>query len=134
MMKVSVKFYAHLGDLVGKKSKMEIELQEHATVSHLLDVLLLDSKIKEHILDVNEDIKSDITIMRNGREIKFLEGLSTVLHPDDEIQIFPVVAGGSALKLETELLIVDEALESDYNAKIHVRRVVESLRGCTQQK
>jgi molybdopterin synthase sulfur carrier subunit len=93
-MKVSVKFYAHLGDLVDKKSTMEIELQEGATVSHLLDVLLLDSKIKEHILDNDEEVKSDITIMRNGREIKFLDGLDTALNPGDEIQIFPVVAGG----------------------------------------
>ena len=94
MMKVSVKFYAHLGDLVGKKSRLEIELAEGATVSHLLDVLLLDSKIKEHMLDENEEVKSDITIMRNGREVKFLEGLDTILNHDDEIQIFPVVAGG----------------------------------------
>ncbi|MGY5857773.1 MAG: ubiquitin-like small modifier protein 1 [Candidatus Thorarchaeota archaeon] len=94
MMKVSVKFYAHLGDLVGKKSKMEIELQEDATVSHLLDILLIDSKIKEHMLDEKGEVKSDITIMQNGREIKFLDGLDTILNPDDEIQIFPVVAGG----------------------------------------
>ena len=93
-MKVSVKFYSYLAQLVDKESKMDIELQDGATVLQLLNVLLTDPKIHEHILNEHEEIKPDITIMRNGREIKFLNGLKTVLSTGDEIQIFPVVAGG----------------------------------------
>ena len=73
-MKVSVKFYAHLGNLVDRKSKIEFDLKDGATISHLLDELFLDSK--------------------NGREIKFLNGMNTLLESDDEISIFPLVAGG----------------------------------------
>jgi molybdopterin converting factor small subunit len=32
--------------------------------------------------------------MINGREIKFLDGIDTAVKPDDEISIFPMVAGG----------------------------------------
>ena len=94
MMKVLVKFYAHLGDLVDRKSKIEFEMKDGATISHLLDELLLDSKIKMHLIDKTGKLKSDITFLKNGREIKFLNGIDTSLESDDEISIFPLVAGG----------------------------------------
>ncbi|MHA2242834.1 MAG: MoaD/ThiS family protein [Candidatus Thorarchaeota archaeon] len=47
------------------------------------------------MLDENQEIKSDITILKNGREIRFLAGLETDLDSGDEISIFPIVAGGN---------------------------------------
>ena len=35
-----------------------------------------------------------IIILVNGRNVKFLQGLDTVLSDTDTVQIFPVVAGG----------------------------------------
>ncbi|MFW9845028.1 MAG: ubiquitin-like small modifier protein 1 [Candidatus Thorarchaeota archaeon] len=93
-MNISVRFYGHLGDLIGKKSKIEFDLKDNATFSCLLDELLKDPKIKLHLLDESGELKSDITFMKNGREIKFLQGLETVLESGDEISIFPLVAGG----------------------------------------
>lgn len=93
-MNVSVKFFAQLRDLTGKKTKIEFELDKGATISHLLEELYLDSKIKKHMLDENHQINSDITILRNGREIEFLEGMDTILNSGDEISIFPLVVGG----------------------------------------
>lgn len=94
-MKIVVNFYAYLRELVGKEAKLELDLHEGAKVSHLLDELCLISAIKEILLDENQELKSDITILRNGREIKFLDGLETVLVSGDEISIFPLVAGGN---------------------------------------
>lgn len=93
-MMISVKLYAHLRELIDKRAKLDFELESGATVGQLIDELVQDSKIREHLLDKNNDLRSNITILRNGREIKFLDGLNTVLHPMDEISIFPVVAGG----------------------------------------
>jgi molybdopterin synthase sulfur carrier subunit len=93
-MKITVKFYAYLRDLVGGNAVLELDLKEGATISHLLDELLLDSKIKAALLDKNKELKSEITFLKNGREIKFLEGLKTQLNPGDEISIFPPVVGG----------------------------------------
>jgi molybdopterin synthase sulfur carrier subunit len=93
-MKVSVKFFAHLRDLTGKKTKVELELDEGATVAHLMDELYLDPNIKKHLLDERNQLNSDITILRNGREIKFLKGMDTILNSGDEISIFPLVVGG----------------------------------------
>jgi molybdopterin synthase sulfur carrier subunit len=93
-MKVTVRFYATLRDLTSKKTPIDVELDEGATVSNLLDVLFLDSAIKPAITDENQNIRSDISILRNGREIRFLDGVDTELKSGDEISFFPVVAGG----------------------------------------
>ena len=93
-MKVTVRFYATLRDLTGRKEPIEVDLDKGATVSNLLDELYLDSTIKDAIADEKQMVKPDITILRNGREIKFLDGIETVLSSGDEISIFPLVAGG----------------------------------------
>ncbi len=93
-MKVTVRFYAHLRDLTGKKSPIELNLEEDATISQVLEELLKDLKIKTTLLDDNQEIKSDITLLKNGREIKFLDGLDTTLDEGDIISVFPIVAGG----------------------------------------
>ncbi len=93
-MNVSVKFFAQLRDLTGKKTKIEFDLDEGATISHLLEELYQDSTIKKAMLDENDQINSDITILLNGREIRFLDGIDTILKSGDEISIFPLVVGG----------------------------------------
>jgi molybdopterin converting factor small subunit len=62
-MKVSVKFFAQLRDLTGKKTAIEFDLDEGATISLLLEELYLDSKIKKHMIDENHQINS----WRNNR-------------------------------------------------------------------
>jgi molybdopterin synthase sulfur carrier subunit len=94
-MKVAVTFYAYLREQVGDKSKLEIDLEEGATVSHLMDELCSDSTIKEILLDESQELKSEITVLINGREIKFLKGIETEITSGDEISIFPLVAGGN---------------------------------------
>ncbi|UCE10499.1 MAG: MoaD family protein [Candidatus Thorarchaeota archaeon] len=94
-MKVTVKFFAHLRDLVGKKSTIEVDLEEGATVSRLMAELCMDEQVRATLLDENRELKSDITILKNGREIRFLEGMDTKLESGDEISVFPVVAGGN---------------------------------------
>jgi molybdopterin synthase sulfur carrier subunit len=94
-LKVSVRFYAHLQDLISKKGTVELDLDEGATVSRLLEELCLNEQVKNTLLNENMELKSDITILKNGREIRFLEGMDTKLETGDEISVFPVVAGGN---------------------------------------
>ncbi|MHA1481681.1 MAG: ubiquitin-like small modifier protein 1 [Candidatus Thorarchaeota archaeon] len=93
-MKVTVKFYSYLRDLIGKKTMIELDLDEGAIISQLLNRLFLDPQIKDALLDDNQELKSDITLLKNGREITFLDGMETKLEPGDEISVFPLVAGG----------------------------------------
>ncbi|MHA2141002.1 MAG: ubiquitin-like small modifier protein 1 [Candidatus Thorarchaeota archaeon] len=93
-MRITVRFYATLRDLTGKKAPIEVDLDEGATVSNLLDALFMDSAIRDVIADENQNVKSDITILRNGREIRFLDDINTELSSGDEISIFPLISGG----------------------------------------
>ncbi|MFW9944077.1 MAG: ubiquitin-like small modifier protein 1, partial [Candidatus Sifarchaeia archaeon] len=81
-------------EFVGQKSIVELDLKEDANITELLNELLQDLQIKEALLDENEALRPDVTILKNGREIRFLDGLATRLDPGDEISVFPIVAGG----------------------------------------
>lgn len=94
-MKVSVRFFAQLQDLTGIKTSVMLDLGEDARITDLLDKLILDSKIRHALLSADGNIKSDLTILRNGREIRFLNGLDTPLQSGDEVSIFSLVVGGS---------------------------------------
>ena len=39
-------------------------------------------------------LNAAIIILVNGRNVLYLQGLDTPLHADDEVSIFPMVAGG----------------------------------------
>ena len=93
-MKVKVRFFAYLAEKVGRKDKFEIEIEEGSKVTGLVETLSKDLKVKENLLDENGQLKPEVTILINGREIKFLSGMDTPLEPGDEISIFPPVVGG----------------------------------------
>lgn len=39
-------------------------------------------------------LRPDITILVNGRNVQFLQGMATPLKPDDQVTLIPPVAGG----------------------------------------
>jgi len=41
-----------------------------------------------------DELNAEIIILVNGRNVLYLQGLDTPLAADDEISIFPMVAGG----------------------------------------
>jgi molybdopterin synthase sulfur carrier subunit len=93
-MKVKVRFFGHLHDLMGKRAVSEIDLNDDATISTLLDKLCLDSSIRSTLFDESQQLRSNISILKNGREITFLENLDTPLSLGDEVSVFPLVVGG----------------------------------------
>jgi len=93
-VKLTVKFYAQLRGLLGENWIQVVELQDNAKVSDLLKLLLFKSEIREVMFDENKTVKTDISILKNGREIKLLKGIETELTHGDEISVFPQVAGG----------------------------------------
>lgn len=69
-------------------------MDEPAKVSQVLDKICENSKIRAAIMGKNNEMKDEITLLKNGREIKFLDGLDTILEQGDVIAVFPLVAGG----------------------------------------
>jgi molybdopterin synthase sulfur carrier subunit len=58
----------------------------------------LDSQfpgVKERIVDVSSgELHRFVNIYINGEDVRFLEGLRTVIKEGDEVSIVPAVAGG----------------------------------------
>lgn len=87
-----VKFFAFIRDYTGSK---EINIDSCPTLRELMDKLCrkYGKKFSGKIF-VGDRLSDDIIILVNGRHILHLQGLETKLVENDEISIFPKVAGG----------------------------------------
>lgn len=96
-MKVTVKGYFSFKRLFSNLGISEIEISD-GTLSGLFDILSnkYGKELKDLIYDSRSNkVRGDIRILLNGRHIVHLpKGLETELKEDDEIALFPPVAGG----------------------------------------
>ncbi len=91
---MEVRFYATLRDVVGSRS-VEVELGPGATVRELLTRLFERfPNLEPRLLDEAGELRRSVNVFVNGRSVPHLEGLDTQLQPNDEVSIFPPVAGG----------------------------------------
>ncbi|KUO69937.1 MAG: hypothetical protein APF77_17450 [Clostridia bacterium BRH_c25] len=87
-----IKFFAYIRDYTGSK---ETTMDSCLTLKELLLKLCgrYGKKFSEKLF-TGESLSEDIIILVNGRHIEHLKGLDTTLSENDEISIFPKVAGG----------------------------------------
>ena len=92
-MAVNVKFFANFREIVGKG-----EVSASAgDVGSLLEELSRNYRgLKEALFEDYEsrELKKYVNIFVNGRGIRELNGLDTLLKDGDTVAIFPPVAGG----------------------------------------
>lgn len=89
---MKIKFFAYIRDYTKTKST---EFEYCRTLRELLIKLsdVYGDKFRSKIFD-GENLSEQIVILVNGRHIVHLNELDTELNENDEISIFPVVAGG----------------------------------------
>lgn len=89
---MKVKFFGNIRDITGTK---EIQIKGAANLEQLLQELCdkYGKAFRDKVLRDN-DITNEVIVLVNGRNIYFTGGIDTVLSKDDEVSIFPVVAGG----------------------------------------
>lgn len=89
---MKIKFFAYLRDYTKVK---EADIYGCSTVRELL--VQLGNKygkgLEDRLLN-NGELSKEIIILVNGRHIVHLNGIETEITENDEISIFPVVAGG----------------------------------------
>ena len=93
---MDIRFFAYLRDPDYADCK-GLSLEGPSTLKELGDELSLRFGQKFHDHFFNEDetaIGSKTIVIINGRKADFVGGINASLKPDDEVLIFPVVAGG----------------------------------------
>ena len=93
-MIVTVKTFASLR--AAMDPKFSLKLPDRSTIRDLLNLVLARYKeAKRFLVDAKtKDFHSYYVILKNGRNIVFLNGLGTVLEKGDEVSIFPPMGGG----------------------------------------
>ena len=92
-IKVTVKLFAEFREFL-KKNEIEVELENGTNILKLLEIISELYNLQEKIFDDKNEIKQWIKILKNGRQIKFLNGVKTKLEQGDEIALFPPLIGG----------------------------------------
>jgi molybdopterin synthase sulfur carrier subunit len=89
---MKVMFFGYIRDITGTK---ETWMQGPTNLKQLLHKLcdIYGKNLKSRVFD-NNDIGREVIILINGRNVAFTGGIETALSEDDEISIFPVMAGG----------------------------------------
>lgn len=91
-MNIELRFFANFREAVGQK-EIGWEVDEGATVGSVLHDV--ESEYPEvDIFDEDGDIREFLSIMKNGRDVTYIEGPDTPLDGDDTVSVFPPVAGG----------------------------------------
>ena len=91
---MEVKVYATLRDVVGS-STTQVDGSSDMTVDEILNELIARyPAIRQKLLLNGKELHPAMHILVNGRDMRYLEGLETVVTAKDEIRIFPPVGGG----------------------------------------
>ena len=91
---LQLKFFANFRAAVGQKL-IEREFDAGANVGDVLAAI--ESEFPElagDILDEEDNIKPQLSVLKNGREVIHIDGTETMLEDGDTLSIFPPVAGG----------------------------------------
>lgn len=91
-MQLTLKFFANFREAVGGKL-LEREFPDGTTVGDAL--VALETDYEELDLLEQGDLRPQINVLKNGREVLHLAGVETTLEDGDTLSIFPPVAGGA---------------------------------------
>ncbi|WP_181691452.1 ubiquitin-like small modifier protein 1 [Natronomonas sp. LN261] len=93
-LSLELRFFATFRAAVGQKV-LEREFEAGTTVGDVLAAL--ESEFPElagDILDDAGDIKPQLSVLKNGREVVHIDGADTPMGDGDTLSVFPPVAGG----------------------------------------
>ncbi len=89
-MLMKIKFYGGLRQIAGNKEQ-EIT---GATIREVLEKICADNESLRMAIFDGTDLHQHVRVMVNGRDSELAGGLETPVSADDQIAIFPPIAGG----------------------------------------
>lgn len=95
MIKIKVKFLSLLSDLTDS-DEIEIELEDKPVIKDLFASLRskIGKEFDRRILAPSGDLNKYILLGINGKDIRTLNGLDTIIKAEDEVVFLPALAGG----------------------------------------
>jgi len=90
---VKIEFYSSMREVFQEKER-GIRLGGVSTIREILDLLCHTYQQRQKIFDHSGQLRPDINVLKNGRNIKFLDGIETEVKEGDIIAIFPLIIGG----------------------------------------
>ncbi len=101
-MEIELRFFATFRQAVGSKT-IEREVDDGADVGVVLRALEAEfDGLEGEILDDAGELRPQLSVLKNGREVVHMSGLATPLEDGDAVSVFPPVAGGSGESTEDE--------------------------------
>lgn len=92
---MQVRVYATLRPIIGGP-QATVALPPGATFRQLLDAMLTQwPDLSRELLDKQGDLRPNIHIFLNGRDVRYLDGLDMPIPADADVSIFPPVGGGA---------------------------------------
>ena len=92
-MELELRFFATFREAVGQKT-LTREFDDDVTVGEVLEELEEEYDGLEGQLLQNGEVRPQLNVLRNGRNVVHDEGVETVLKAGDTLSVFPPVAGG----------------------------------------
>jgi len=98
-MTLELRFFANFREAVGQKT-IERDYPDDTTVGEVLADLT-----DEYGLDLFEegDLRPQLSIMKNGKDVVHIDGVDTPLSDGDRLSVFPPVAGGARPRTSSAL-------------------------------
>ena len=115
-MEIELRLFANFREATGKK-RLSREFDGSITVRDVL-TSLEDEYPDIDLYDTDGDLREYLSILKNGRDITFLDGEETVLEDGDELSIFPPVAGGNTEVIERSFRGISERAALHYLQRI----------------
>ncbi len=90
MAEVNVRLFANIREIAGSP---ELKLSARS-IGELLDLLVAMHPALRDVLFDDGGLRSYITVLVNGQNVRDIEGVRNALADGDEVAIFPPVSGG----------------------------------------
>ncbi len=90
-----IKVYGTLRSVVGNSKEIKVHRSGRITARKVLEQLLVPYPgLEKKILHEGGTLQGGVQILVNGRSIRFLDGLDTLLEDGDQLALFPPIGGG----------------------------------------
>jgi len=95
MIDIKINFLSLLADIT-KIKELNLSIHENSTIKEILDSLInkFGKNFESAILDSPSSLSKYIILGLNGKDIRTLNDLDTIVNHHDEILLLPAIAGG----------------------------------------